>query len=87
MRLADDARKSVIFFGVREDGKAQYRGTGFLIQHRESPHSFNYLVTARHIANGLPSAGFVIRVNTSDGGSEELEQTSLRWTVHPTFPR
>jgi hypothetical protein len=84
VRIADDARKSVLFFGTPTMGSQDisYGGTGFAISVEDEGYKFTHLVTARHVANRL-SAGFVIRVNLKSGGSELVDIDEAQWHFHP----
>ena len=76
MAIAEDARKSVVFIGHGEDENFVSVGTGFFIQHK----SAIYIVTARHIVEGLGNDPYAFRFNKSDGGSTTLSPT---WTWSP----
>ncbi len=78
MRLGEDARKSVVFFGLHGQEGVRYGGTGFLLEFE----GHKYLVTARHVAEKLGNAGFVIRVNMRDGTAQELEPDWIDWAYH-----
>jgi S1-C subfamily serine protease len=75
VRIVENAMKSVVFFGVpsvQEGKEFEYRGTGFLMGRREEGVIFGYLVTAKHVAEGLDKwrdTGFVLRANLKSGGS------------------
>jgi hypothetical protein len=47
---------------------------------------FPYLVTCRHVADFLGDHPFLIRINSFDGGSENLHLDEVRWfyDVDPT---
>ena len=87
MRLDDDLRKTVVFFGFDDNtpGKGGIRcvGTGFLVGH----DTCGYLVTAKHLAQGLGENPFLVRVNKKGGGSINLPANSgepnIRWYEHP----
>jgi hypothetical protein len=83
VRINDDLRKAVVFFGHRDDspGKGGIRciGTGFLVAYEE----FGYLVTAKHLAQGLGSDPFLLRINKKDGTSENLMPDGAEWAEHP----
>ena len=72
MRLDDDLRKTVVFFGLEDDtpgkGGISCVGTGFLLGY----DTCGYLVTAKHLAQGLGDNPFLVRVNTKDGNSVNL---------------
>ena len=87
MRLGDDARRSVVFFGTRNPGHdgapVLFRGTGFIIGHKEENITFIYLVTAAHVAKALSVSGeFVTRVNMKEGSAYEELCRDVRWYFH-----
>lgn len=65
MRLADDVRQSVVFIGHGSKTEFKSCGTAFLMRHHGT--GAEYLVTARHIAEGLDDDPFSIRINRKDG--------------------
>jgi hypothetical protein len=83
VRIHDDVRKAVVFFGFEDPtpgkGGINCIGTGFLIAYDGS----GYLVTAKHLAHDLGDNPFVVRINTKDGGSENLDADGVRWYGHP----
>jgi hypothetical protein len=82
VRIGEDARKCVVFFGVRTlKGDISYGGTGFLVSWTEQGHGTPYLVTNRHVARNL-DLDFIIRVNRLSGGSEEIPVERVEWTYH-----
>jgi hypothetical protein len=87
VRLSEDARKCVVFFGVSspegEDGIA-YAGTGALVAVIEPDGwGFAYLVTNRHIAEALSrDTHFFIRANRKDGSAVPLHIDRVEW-VYP----
>lgn len=86
MRVFDDARQCVVFFGVPSADGITYGGTGFLVADLEDGEPVPFLVTAAHVAKALANyedSGFFIRVNTKDGKARELPATKARWLYHP----
>jgi hypothetical protein len=82
MRVKDDIRWTVVFFGFEaapEQGGIDCRGTGFLLTHDYG----NYLVTAKHCAVRLEELPFVIRVNKHGGTSEVRHFDHVKWYGHP----
>jgi Trypsin-like peptidase domain len=87
VRISDDLRKCVVFFGVQvAAGGIKYGGTGFLVHTRisNSRSVVPYLVTARHVANRL-DVDFVIRANLKAGGAEEIKIETMEW-FYPEDP-
>ena len=87
MRLADDARKCVIFIGDPEidaDGEETVdpKATAFLIKAAPGEH---YLVTAAHVAEAITAkpGPYSFRLNTKDGRARCLEITDVDWIFHP----
>lgn len=89
MRIGDDARKCVVFFGVPDGGGGiAYGGTGFLVAFptEDFADPFAYIVTARHVATALQKwddTGFYLRANTNDGASTPVPLIVLEWHFHP----
>lgn len=86
VRVNDDARKSVVFFGVPTPEGVQYGGTGFMLCDFEEGILIPYIVTARHVAKELDKyrdTGFYIRANRKDGGNPLVEIESADWAYHP----
>jgi hypothetical protein len=83
MRISDDLRKSVVFFGYPDTrpgrGGIDCIGTGFLLRYA----GIGYLVTAKHLSHGLGSDPFLIRVNKCDGSSVNLRADQIPWLEHP----
>jgi hypothetical protein len=86
MRISEDARRTVVFFGAPSpDGNIEYGGTAFLVAHQEGGFWFNYVVTARHVAEQVqPDNGIVVRLNTPDGLAASIDiDTEIGWRFHP----
>jgi len=85
MRIHTDAQKCVVFFGVAPPGgDVRYAGTGFFVGIREAGLYFTYLVTARHVAQGLEAAGdFFVRTNRLNGEAHSIPVHRAEWQYHP----
>jgi hypothetical protein len=83
VRIADDLRKTVVFFGFEDitpgKGGINCVGTGFLVQY----DGLGHLVTAKHLAKQLGNDPFLIRINKHDGTSENLHADGAKWAEHP----
>lgn len=83
MRIADNMRKCVVFFGYVDNtprkGGIDCIGTGFLLWHG----GIGYLVTAKHLSHALGNDPFLIRLNKHDGTSENLVADGVDWINHP----
>lgn len=83
MRITDDIRRCVVFFGYEDvtSGKGGINciGTGFLLEH----DGLGYLVTAQHLAHDLGEDPFLLRVNKHDGTSANLHVDGAVWISHP----
>lgn len=81
---------SVVFLCCRHQGREPYpRGTGFFLRRIEEGRDFYYLVTARHIIDGIDglrgSDHLVhVRVNVRGGGYRFIETPVGDWRSHPT---
>lgn len=85
VRLADDARKCVVFIGVsthRGESDLNPIGTGFFVTTHE-PGGV-YLVTARHVIQDCLDAPFVIRFNSKSGEGRIEHVDDAEWFFHPT---
>jgi hypothetical protein len=92
MRIPDDVKKCVAFIGIKKVESVieelDYCGTGFIASVQSLKHpriSFPYLVTAKHIAEGLRGIDIFIRINTKDGKSAifRLGANEVQWWYHP----
>jgi hypothetical protein len=83
MRIGDDIRKSVVFFGYVDhspgNGGIECVGTGFLMAYK----NVGYLVTAKHLAHQLGSDPFLLRLNRHDGTAENIPVDGFEWSEHP----
>src|SRR5579863_3791251 len=71
MRVSDDLRKTVVFFGIEgpeDEGGITCVGSGFLVEYEDE----GYLVTARHLARGLGNDPFLLRINKKDGTAQNI---------------
>ncbi|MCH7634462.1 MAG: hypothetical protein IIA36_07205 [Proteobacteria bacterium] len=80
VRIAEDLRRCVVFLGhpTLKDGKPNYEGTGFLVEHEE----FVYLVTAKHVADNL-FPDMLIVMNDKDGNIFPIQIDDVPWKFHP----
>lgn len=78
VRISDDVRKTVVFFGIRCKNEIKYGGTGFLCHVRIEDMLIHFIVTARHVAEKL-DIDFLIRANLRNGGADEIEIERLDW--------
>jgi hypothetical protein len=85
VRISDDIRKAVVFLGVQDDtpGKNGIKciGTGFLLGYDDC----RYLVTAKHVIMPLADAPYIVRINKTDGLSDNInvDEGELGWFSHP----
>lgn len=86
MRISEDVRRCVVFFGIETDRGIQYGGTGFLVGIVEQGLVVSYLVTCRHVAKALErhndAGGFIIRLNTKCGGANNAPIEHIPWCYH-----
>jgi hypothetical protein len=81
VRISEDARRCVVFFGVTTPKGIEYGGTGFLASYEEDGFVAHYLVTCRHVAAHL-NIDFFVRANKKDGPAEDVPIESVRWEYH-----
>jgi hypothetical protein len=65
-------------------GTIEYGGTGFLACDQKEGIEIPFLITCRHVAETLSRHDkFYVRVNTVEGGSENIPMTKMEWSYHP----
>jgi hypothetical protein len=82
MRINDDLRKTVVFFGFegpKDQGSFTPIGTGFLLDYDDS----GYLITAKHLAQALGNDPFFLRINKKDGEAYNIPVDGAEWAEHP----
>ena len=84
MRISDLVKRCVAFVGIHDDSGIRWGGTAFFVNVVEGGLKFNYLVTAKHLADELPGSDCVIRVNNRQGCTETLEANDTKWWFHAT---
>jgi hypothetical protein len=83
VRLADDARKCVVFFGSSKpkvDDDINPWGTGFLVTTGDT--GTVYLVTAAHVISQRQDCPFAVRFNKPDGGAHNHYIDRADWQFH-----
>lgn len=94
MRVSDRASPFVAFIGLREGFDPRMAATCFFLRvpsERVPDSSFVYICTAKHVADDLDCADWVIRANKKGGGFVLLEgmtqlcgEGARRWWSHPS---
>ena len=94
MRVPDTVKDCVVFLGrVRTDGmmeKKDLLGTAFLVVMKEEGagdlgKSFLYLVSAKHVIEGLQGATCGVRINNiPEIGGSSLLLAPTKWWTHPS---
>ena len=80
MRLADDARRCVVYIGLEgQAGSFEAAATAFFIKH----DGFPYLVTAKHATKPFEYAPFDIRFNLKTGEGTPSHVDNVNWFFHP----
>lgn len=89
MLIGQRTLDAVVFLGdIRGKGAGLapvYGGTGFFVSvadERPPFYRWPYLVTARHVAQGLRKSSAYMRINLKSGGAREIRLTG-EWTYHP----
>src|SRR5947209_7322459 len=93
VRVGENARRCVVFFGIHgpeglpfegTEFTIEYGGTGFFVEWTEDDGlSWPYLVTARHVADALSKhESFFVRGNMKDGSASLLEIKNMQW-IYP----
>jgi hypothetical protein len=94
MRVPEQIRSNVVFLGEIEprgdERSTRFAGTGFfaLVPSVASPdRGYLYLVTAKHVVDQLSRGDWVMRANTNDGRSMDVQRSSgHQWWFHPEEP-
>ena len=90
MHIPDDVRKCVVFLGYRTaDQSFRLAGTGWYAGHQipGTGQSWSFLVTARHVIDGIRDHGsraVWVRLNHSDSTAGWYETDWADWSFHPT---
>ncbi|MCH8316310.1 MAG: hypothetical protein IIA64_10090 [Planctomycetes bacterium] len=96
MNVPSDVRKCVVFLGRDTDHGIRWCATGFFVvvsqpaedDEADSQYSHSYLITARHVIDGirdLSHEGRVyVRLNLTSGGIKTVESQLSDWRFHPT---
>lgn len=90
MIVPDELRKCVAFVAMpMANGDTRLVGTAFFLgrEIEGTTRSFSYLVTAKHVIEGIRSKGVekaFIRLNHVNGESRWLETNVTDWLYHPT---
>lgn len=89
MFVPEDIRKSVVFIGYKmANGEMRLAGSAFFVGGVNEKGAYSsFLVTARHVIDGIRNLGFsevFIRANTADGESIWIPCPSSDWLFHPS---
>lgn len=90
MIVPDELRKCVAFVAMPMDnGDARLVGTAFFLGRaiEGTSRSFSYLVTAKHVIEGIRNKGVekaLVRLNLKSGESGWVETNVADWLYHPT---
>ena len=86
MRVPSDIKKSVVFIGLQmADTTMRIVGTGILIYDDISAKKLPYIVTAKHVLEGIHGKGLdqvYIRVNLNDGTSKWYVTDFSDWKLN-----
>jgi hypothetical protein len=89
MQISSDMVMTVAFICVKHsNGTLSPRGTAFFVGHldRKSGHLRLYIVTAKHVLDGIRERTGVLDVFVTYNGSDRLEEKRIRlsdWIYHP----
>ena len=90
MQIPDEIRKSVVFICYKAADGMKLAGTAFFISItvKESGILFSYIITAKHIIDGIRSKSInqkvYLRINLKVGGADLVETPIENWLMHPT---
>ncbi|MBX9587120.1 MAG: serine protease [Gammaproteobacteria bacterium] len=86
MKLNDNYKKCVAFLQYQmSDGSFGYAGTCFFILHKSETKELGYVVTAKHVLDGVKHTGvgeIYIRLNLKDGETRVYETQIADWITH-----
>jgi hypothetical protein len=87
VRVPDEMLKCVVFLGYQLPGRVEVAaGTGFYVSRLAGKWRFTYLVTAKHVIDGIRARGVsevFIRYNLRTGGAEWFATPLSSWVSHP----
>ena len=93
MRVPDEVRQCTVFLAraTAQAGRKvslRFLGSAFFVgipsEDPQAIHSYVYLVTAKHVAEGAQGEDIWIRANTKEGTSIALSSQRSQWWGHPT---
>ncbi|HTJ50260.1 MAG TPA: serine protease [Cyclobacteriaceae bacterium] len=86
MKLPNDIKKCVVFIGIQKaDQTIIIVGTGFIVYDDVSNKDKSYLVTAKHVIEGIKGKGVdeaMVRMNLVDGTSQWYATTIKEWILN-----
>lgn len=86
MKLPVDIKKCVFFIGLEKADKSiMIVGTGFVIYDDISKKNLSYLVTAKHVIDGIKGKGLdhvLLRMNFNDGSSKWYTTNVKDWKLN-----
>lgn len=82
VKIDDINLECVVFLGFEDNspgkGGIHCVGTGFFVTYQDA----GYLITAKHVAKSLEGAPFLLRINKTDGASENYPVDEVTWHYH-----
>lgn len=86
MKFNDNYKKCVAFLQYQmSDGSYRYAGTCFFILHKSETKESGYVVTAKHVLDGVNNTGvseIFIRLNLKDGSTRLFVTKIADWITH-----
>jgi hypothetical protein len=86
MQLPLDIKKCVVFIGLQKaDGEYIIGGTGFLVVDDTNKNQTPYIVTAKHVIEGIRNTGLdtvCLRVNLNSGTAKWYSTEMKDWKYH-----
>lgn len=90
MQIPEDITKCVCFLFFDKRGARRAAGTAFWVGIEENGHRFPYLITAKHVIDGIRDGGdndrVYARINTAWGKSVDIETKLSYWLASPSDP-
>jgi hypothetical protein len=87
MQIPDEIRKCTVFLKLRDNKVGErFVGTAFFVAMQGENMAFTYLVTAKHVIDGIEKESIdgkvLIRMNDKQGNARQIESDICDWVGH-----
>ncbi len=83
MRIQETFLKCVVFIGTKVNEVFSPMGTGFVVGVVQDGHTFQHIVTARHVIDWIALENVHVRVNSANGKTITFPTSKKDWAFHP----